>query len=86
METKAIIEECKEQKDFFPALFANKDNSIIILAEERTSDKTFSGMIIHSENNGKTFHLGAYNTGWTYQQFRRLPKYSKVNIEITQND
>ncbi len=86
MNTEAVIDECKETKDYFPALFVNKDNSIIILADERTSDKTFSGMIIHSTNHAKMCHLGSYSTGWTYQQFRRLPKHSKVTIDIEQND
>lgn len=86
MKTEAIVKECKEVKDYFPALFANKDKTIIILADERTSDKTFSGMIIHSENKAKGSSLGVYSTGWTYQQFSRLPKHSTITLEIEQND
>ena len=86
METKAVINECKEIKDYFPCLFANKDKSIVILAEERTSEKTFVGMIIHSNSKAKGCSLGCYSTGWTYQQFQRLPKYSTITLEITQND
>ena len=87
METAITIKKTSEVKDFYPAVFANKDNSIIILADERTSDKTFSGMIIHfSGDKGKAIALGTYSTSWTFIQFNRLPKYSEVNLNIVQND
>ena len=86
METKLEIKEEKVIKDFFPCLFANKDRTIIILASERTSDKTFAGAIIHSTNKSKGNLLGTYSSAWTYQQFSRLPKYSTITLSITQND
>jgi len=86
MEVKVEVNECKQEKDYFPAIFANKDNSIIILADERTSQTTFSGMIISSTNKSKGCSVGVYGTGWTYQQFKRLPKHSTIKLEITQND
>lgn len=86
METKIQIHTETEQKDFFPALFANKDNSIIIFADAKTSDKTFSGLIIHSTNAGKNGTLGMYSTGWTYAQFTRLPKGSVIKLTITQKE
>jgi hypothetical protein len=87
METIIEINECKEEKDYFPALFTNKDNTIVILADARTSQKTFSGMIIHTDNKARlTNALGKYDTGWTYLLFHRLPKHSTVNIAIEQND
>lgn len=87
METTIEIKETGQVKDFFPCLFANKDRSIIILADERTSDKTFSGMIIHvTGEKGKAAALGKYESGWTYAQFSRLPKYSSITLTIKQND
>jgi hypothetical protein len=86
METKISIEEPSKERDYFPCVFANKDKTIVILAEGRTSDKTFSGMIIHSSNLGKNSSLGVYSTGWTYAQFSRLPKGSKLSLNITQED
>ena len=87
METTIEIKEADLIKDYFPCLFANKDRSIIILADERTSDRTFSGMIIHiTGDKGKTTVLGKYESGWTYAQFSRLPKNSSINLTIKQND
>lgn len=87
METKIEIQETEQVKDYFPALFANKDRSIIILADERTSDRTFSGMIIYlSGEKGKVTKLGRYETGWTYVQFSRLPKNASITLTIKQND
>lgn len=87
METAITINEAAQTKDFFPALFGNKDRSIIILADERTSEKTFSGMIIHiTGEKGKSANLGLYSAGWTYVQFQRLPKYATINLTIKQND
>lgn len=87
MQTKLKIQKASEVKDFFPAVFANKDSSIIILADQRTSDKTFSGMIVHIDGDkGKGISTGAYSTSWTYIQFSRLPKHSEVNLTFIQND
>ena len=87
METIIKIKKTNEVKDFFPAVFSNKDNTIIILADERTSDKTFSGMIVYIEGDkGKSIGLGTYSTSWTYTQFSRLPKHSEINLNIVQND
>ena len=86
METTIQIESPKKERDFFPSLFTNKDNSIIILAESRTSDKTFSGMIVHSSNQTKSAILGTYSTGWTYAQFSRMVKGTKITLNITQED
>jgi hypothetical protein len=87
METIIEINEAGQIKDYFPCLFANKDKSIIILANERTSDKTFSGMIIHvTGEKGKSSVLGKYESGWTYVQFSRLPKNSSITLTIKQND
>lgn len=87
METKIEIQETEQVKDYFPALFANKDRSIIILADERTSDRTFSGMIIHvSGEKGKANTLGTYSSSWTYVQFSRLPKNASITLTIKQND
>lgn len=86
METEIKIEETVKQKDYFPSLFTNKDRSIIIMADERTTEKTFSGMIVHSANKGKSGALGTYSTGWTYQQFTRLPKGSVIQLTVRQED
>jgi hypothetical protein len=86
METTIQIETPKKERDFFPSLFSNKDNSIIILADSRTSDKTFSGMIVHSSNQTKTAILSTYSTGWTYAQFSRMAKGTKISLNITQED
>ena len=48
METAIEIKEQKYVDDYFPALFANANRSVVILADARTTDKTFSGMIIHA--------------------------------------
>lgn len=85
METKITINESKNVNDYFPSLFSNKDKSIIILADSRTTDKTFSGMIIHSSNETKNGRIGLYSTGWTYLQFARLPKGTLLNIEVKQS-
>ena len=86
METNLTIENPKKERDYFPSVFSNKDNTIIILADERTSDKTFSGMIIHSSGSSKKTVLGNYSTGWTYAQFTRLPKGSNLKLGITQEN
>ncbi len=86
METQLIIDEVKKERDYFPCLFSNKDNSIIILADSKTGDKTFSGMVIHTNNETKKGTLSVYSTGWTYTQFTRLPKGTKITLNITQED
>jgi len=86
MKTSIKINDEKKDKDYFPSLFTNKDNSVIILADSRISDKTFSGMVIHSNNNTKATLLGTYSSGWTYAQFKRLSKGSVIDINITQED
>lgn len=86
METNITINSPKKDRDYFPSVFSNKDSSIIILADNRTSDKTFSGMIIHSSNASKHSSLGIYSTGWTYAQFARLPKGTTLDLTINQED
>lgn len=86
MNTRVEIIEPIKDRDYFPSIFANKDNTIIILADKRITDKTFSGMVIHSENMTKNATLGLYSTGWTYAQFTRLKKGSSVKINITQEE
>lgn len=86
MKSEVIIEELKTDKDYFPALFANKDRSIIILANERVSEKTFAGVIISINNDkGSKVKLGTYSNGWTYVQFQRLPKGSVINLKLIQD-
>jgi len=84
METKATITSPKNERDYFPALFSNKDNSIIILAEEKISDTLFSGMIIHSEGNNKKMLIGTSSSGWTRTQFKRLEENTIINLELKQ--
>lgn len=86
METTIQIETPKKDKDYFPSLFANKDQTIIVFADSRTSEKTFSGIVVHSSNQGKNAALGTHSTGWTYLQFTRLPKGSKLTLTILQED
>ena len=86
MESKLILNEVLKERDYFPSLFVNKDKTIIILASERTGDKTFAGSVIHSNNESKKGVLGIYSTGWTYEQFERLTKGSKVTIELIQEE
>lgn len=87
MDTKIEIKEASVNNDYFPAIFTNKDKSIVILADTRTSKATFSGMIIHvTGDKGKQTVLGTYSSSWTYAQFRRLEKNSSITLTITQND
>lgn len=86
METTLIIDEATKEKDYFPSLFTNKDKSIIILADGRVTDKTFSGMVIHTTNQTSKGTLAVYSTGWTYAQFTRLTKGSKITLTINQHD
>ena len=87
MEILIEIKEKKVKDDYFPCLFANNDRSIVILADERTSEKTFSGMVIYT---GKEFKkkasIGQYSTGWTYEQFKRLPKGTEITLYLTQDN
>lgn len=87
METTIEIKEKKIVDDYFPCLFANAAKNIIILADARTSPKTFSGMVIHADGStAKKNATGTYSTGWTYEQFKRLPKGSEVTIIIEQGN
>lgn len=86
MKTEIVIKEEKKERDYFPSLFRNKDNSVIILADGRVSAKTFSGMVIHCTNDAKKMTLGTYSTGWTYEQFTRLPKGSEITMNLIQED
>jgi len=86
MKTQLTINEPQKVSDYFPCLFTNANQTIVILADGRTGDRTFSGMIISSNNNDKKTLVGTYSTGWTYQQFSRLPKGSNVIIGITQGE
>ena len=86
MESKLTLKEAKKERDYFPCLFSNKDNSIVILATERTGEKTFAGVVIYSCNETKKGTFGVYSTGWTYQQFSRLPKGSEITLEMIQED
>lgn len=86
MESKIIIEEAKVEQDYFPSLFANKDKSIVILATSRTGDKTFEGVIIHSANKTNKGTLGLLSSTWSYEQFKRLPKGSKIMLELIQEN
>ena len=85
MKSEMTINEPKKVADYFPCLFANPSKSIIILADGRTGDKTFSGMVVHSENEKKNV-VGTYGTCWTYEQFKRLPKGTNVIIGLTQDE
>lgn len=86
MKTELSISEAVKKADYFPSLFANKNRSVIVLADSRTGERTFSGMIIHSDGANKKCCIGMYSTGWTYEQFSRLPKGTNVIIGITQDD
>lgn len=86
METDIKINRATKLDDYFPCLFSNKDDSIIILADMRTSDRTFSGMIIHSSNKSTKGTIGTYSTGWTYEQFKRLPRGTDITIKIKQEE
>lgn len=86
MKTEININEPTVEKDFFPALFTNKEKTILILADNRTSEKTFSGMIIHASSSvAKRYSIGTYSSGWTYEQFRRLPRGTQIRIDLEQS-
>lgn len=86
MDSKIKIEEPTQENDYFPSLFTNKDNTVIILADGRTGDKSFSGMIIHSENKTDKTLIGKYSTGWTYAQFRRFKKRTSIDLNLIQGE
>lgn len=86
MKTDIKITEPDKVDDYFPCLFANKDNSVIILADERVNDRCFSGMVIYSKGNTTKTIVGKYNSGWTYTQFKRLKKRSEVELTIIQGE
>lgn len=85
MESRLEVEMGTVEKDYYPALFANKDHTVIILADQRTDQQTFSGMIIHSHGNTKKALLGTYSTSWTYTQFKRLPRTTVIDLTLTQD-
>ena len=84
MKTELILKEKEDVKDYYPALFSNKDNSIIILATERSTEKTFSGTVIHSANKSTSGVFGKYSEAWTYVQFSRLKEGSEIVLSIIQ--
>jgi hypothetical protein len=87
MEVIIEIKEKKVRDDYFPCLFANNNKSVVILADGRTSEKTFSGMVIYAAGDDrKRTTLGTYSTGWAYSQFTRLPKGSEITLCITQEN
>ena len=86
MKTEVTVTSPDQDSDYFPCLFVNKDNSVIILADGRVNDRCFSGMIIHSTGSTKKTLVGAYNSGWTYAQFKRLKKNACIELKITQGE
>lgn len=86
METKITINEPTTERDYFPCLFSNKTQSVIIMADERVNDRCFSGMVIHSDDSSKKTLTGIYSAGWTYEQFTRLKKGSEIGLKIIQGD
>jgi hypothetical protein len=86
MEAEIKIIQSNLEKDYFPSLFSNKDNTIIILASEKMSDRTFSGMIIYSINKTSKNMLGIYSDGWTYKQFQRMSRETIVQLSLKQSD
>lgn len=86
MKSEIIINEPEKERDYYPSLFSNKDNTIVILATERTSEKTFSGVVVFSENETKKGTFGLFSTGWTFEQFKRLPKRTEINLKLFQED
>jgi len=87
MEALIEIKEKKLKDDYFPCLFANADRSIVILADSRTSEKTFSGMVIYvGKDIKKKAQMGLYSTGWTYEQYKRLPKGTEITLCLTQDN
>lgn len=87
MQTIIEIKERKVVDDYFPCLFANSGKTVVILADSRTSEKTFSGMVIYADKQAaKKNVLGTYSSGWTYEQFKRLPKGSEITLCITQDN
>lgn len=61
METILSIEGIVKERDYYPSLFVNKDQTIVLLADAKTGEKTFSGMVIHSKNESKKGTLGIYS-------------------------
>ncbi len=86
METTAEVVKGNPDKDYFPSIFMNKDGTIIVLATTNTGDKTFAGTIIHSEGKTAKTVIGTYSEGWTYTQFKRLPRGSIIQIQLIQTD
>lgn len=86
MKTKITIKEPNLETDYFPCLFSNKDKSVVILADSKLNDRCFSGMVIHSKGSTSKTLVGTYNTGWTYSQFKRLPKRTDIELNMTQGE
>lgn len=84
MKSSATISEVVAEKDYYPSLFVNNNKKIVILADGRTGDKTFSGMVIHSDDSAKRYAVGTYSSAWTFEQFKRLQRGSEVTITIKQ--
>jgi hypothetical protein len=44
-------------------------------------------MVVHAaKETAKKTVLGTYSTGWTYEQFKRLPKGTELTLMITQEN
>lgn len=86
MEAEVKITEKTRVNDYYPSLFANKNRSVIILADARVTDRTFGGMVIYSKGDNKKMLLGTYSSGWTFEQFERLSKGTIVELSITQEN
>jgi len=86
MKTKITINQPNLETDYFPCLFSNKDNTVVILADNRINDRCFSGMVIYSKGTTSKTLVGKYSTSWTYAQFKRLPKRTDIVLNVTQGD
>lgn len=86
MEATIEIKEERIERDYFPCLFADKSRNVVILADARTSERTFSGMVIYADKNAEKKAIGKYSTGWTYASYERLPKGSMVQINLLQEN
>lgn len=85
MKAQITINEPVKEKDYFPCLFTNESKKVIILADGRTSERTFSGMVIYTEDGAKNA-IGTYSSNWSYNAYKRLPKGTNVVIGITQEE
>ena len=85
MRTEITITEPRLNPDYFPCIMSNKSRSIFILADARTSERTFSGMVIHAEKGGKNA-VGKYSINWEYSAYERLPKGTNIIAGFTQGE